>query len=100
MAARVQGNAIVNVNTQNPLTQEKKHIEVYESHAYCIARLPVGFSSLASSEYCKHEIFAHGQKPVYGTQFHPEKSASDGLALLSSFVDLEHEGFYLHKQNT
>lgn len=34
-------------------------------------------------------IIAHGN--VYGTQFHPEKSSRDGLALLAAFVGLRSE---------
>jgi GMP synthase (glutamine-hydrolysing) len=75
----------VSLSNANPLTEEKKTILVYESHRYCIARLPPNFKSLASSKYCEHEIFASDRK-VYGTQFHPEKSVGDGLALLKNFL--------------
>jgi glutamine amidotransferase len=29
-----------------------------------------------------------GRHPVYGTQFHPEKSSADGLRMLANFVSL------------
>jgi GMP synthase (glutamine-hydrolysing) len=86
MPAHIRGTAQVSVSGQNPLTGGKKSISVYESHGYCVARLPANFRSLASSQYCDHEIFA-GDK-TYGFQFHPEKSGSDGLTLFQNFARL------------
>lgn len=73
---------------QNPLTHDKKQITVYESHGYCIARLPPEFETLARSQYCPHEIFAHERKKIFGTQFHPEKSGTEGLEIIENFIRL------------
>ena len=86
MHQHVQGQTIVKINKRNSLTSDHSEISVYESHAYCNARLPSEFTSLASSTYCEHEMFSHNRKPIFGTQFHPEKSGIHGDLVLKSFL--------------
>ncbi len=88
MPSHIQGLTKVSVSDTNVLTQEKYSILVYESHRYCIAKLPPNFVSVASSEYCQHEVFCCDNNRVYGTQFHPEKSGDDGLYLLKNFMNI------------
>jgi GMP synthase-like glutamine amidotransferase len=57
---------------------------------YCeVKSLPPGFRLLASSAHCRIEMMRHGERPIYGTQFHPEAFAApwfDGQRLLANFA--------------
>ncbi|MER3407613.1 MAG: glutamine amidotransferase, partial [Nitrososphaera sp.] len=91
MPRPVQGPLTVTVApaaNPNPLTGAKPAVSVYESHGFCVARLPEGFEAMAGSRYCTYEIFGDRAKKIFGTQFHPEKSGQDGQELLASFAAL------------
>jgi len=90
MTRPVQDTISITVSKSNSLlsASEDKTLFVYESHRYCVAKLPEGFESLASSSECEHEIFSHKEKKMFGTQFHPEKSGADGLTIFSKFLSI------------
>lgn len=88
MGGSIHGTITVTISKPNHLMSDRDIVDVYESHRYCVSKLPEDFDSIASSIYCKHEIFSHRRKKIFGTQFHPEKSGRDGFILLSNFLTL------------
>jgi len=50
---------------------------VAESHRQELTKVPDDFQHLAQSTMSKVEAIAHKSRPVYGVQFHPERSNDD-----------------------
>ena len=53
--------------------------------------MPPDFQVLASSEECRVQVIKHKARPVYGTQFHPERYDEqhlDGRVILTNFFRL------------
>ena len=75
----------VHHNSDHPLWQNiKEGSRFYFVHSYYMA--PDESSVvLATTDYGIHFVSAIGQANVFAVQFHPEKSAQDGLQLLKNF---------------
>jgi GMP synthase (glutamine-hydrolysing) len=50
---------------------------VAESHRQELTKVPDGFQHLAQSTTSRVEAIVHRSKPIYGVQFHPERSTDD-----------------------
>jgi GMP synthase (glutamine-hydrolysing) len=66
-------------------------IRVSESHRQVLNRVPEGFRHLAESETSKVEAICHQARPIYGVQFHPERSDEKhphGRIVIQNFLKL------------
>ena len=84
----------------HPVTLENKHplfkqLEAssifFQAHYWEVKEVPKDFTILASSDHCAIQAIRHRERPLFGTQFHPEAyddRFSDGRQLLQNFFDL------------
>ncbi len=66
-------------------------IRVSESHRQALAGVPSRFRLLAESSTSRIEAIAHETRPIYGLQFHPERSDEKnphGRTIIQNFVRL------------
>jgi len=66
-------------------------IGVSESHRQALTRVPEGFRHLAESATSQVEAIGHKTRPVYGLQFHPERSDErhpHGRMIVQNFLKL------------
>jgi len=66
-------------------------IRVSESHRQALNRAPEGFSHLAESATAQVEAIGHQKRPLYGVQFHPERSDDKhphGRMIIQNFLKL------------
>jgi len=66
-------------------------IRVSESHRQALTRVPEGFRHLAESATSQVEAICHQKRPLYGVQFHPERSDEKhphGRIILQNFLKL------------
>lgn len=85
LAISQKGMQKININKENSLVTND--IEAFESHGFEISKLPKFLHVLGSSKNCKIEIIQYENKPIFGTQFHPEMS-NDGQNLIQKFCSL------------
>jgi GMP synthase (glutamine-hydrolysing) len=66
-------------------------IKVSESHRQALTRVPEGFRHLAESATSQVEAMCHQKRPIYGVQFHPERSDEKhphGRIVIQNFLKL------------
>jgi GMP synthase-like glutamine amidotransferase len=59
----------------------KSHFE----HVVPDSRLTRHFEVLAASDRCAVEVIRHRERPLWGTQFHPERSGATGERIAANF---------------
>ncbi len=77
------------IDHTNPLFKGfEEHSQVWMSHGDSITALPIGAQKIASTETVENAAYyIPGEKPVFGTQFHPEVFHTlQGTLLLKNFV--------------
>lgn len=63
-------------------------VDMVEEHYWEVKALPVEFELLAGNPACQIQAMQHRQRPLFGTQFHPERWSAkhpDGRQLLQNF---------------
>ncbi|MFA7479457.1 MAG: glutamine-hydrolyzing GMP synthase [Vulcanimicrobiota bacterium] len=86
---REYGPATLTRVNGHPLTAGLETGQVlWMSHGDKVSKLPTGSKALAATNDCD-AIFCHDEKPLYGLQFHPEVSHTEGgERLLRNFLEL------------
>lgn len=77
-----KGTETIKIIKYNPISSNSLY--VFESHGFEISKLPNTLIPLGESSNCRYEIIAYEEKPIFGTQFHPEMS-QDGQDLIEKF---------------
>ena len=62
--------------------------DFYFVHSYCLPFADLKNAKVGLTSYAQEFISLYENDPIYATQFHPEKSQTNGLYLLKSFLEL------------
>lgn len=64
-----------------------KKLRVWNSHGDRLAKMPTGFSAVASTENSDYAAIADEKRKIYGIQFHPEVDHSEGgINIIENFL--------------
>jgi GMP synthase (glutamine-hydrolysing) len=71
-AKRERGYHDVEITGTGIFKDLPQRITVWHNHCDEVKDLPAGFQRTASNETCKIQAMQHGNRPLFGVQFHPE----------------------------
>jgi GMP synthase (glutamine-hydrolysing) len=77
MEVKHTGTITVDVVVPDKIFKSLSKFEVFESHEWRIQKIPKDFVVMARSSH-GIEAIKHRNLPIYGLQFHPEKSLANG----------------------
>jgi GMP synthase (glutamine-hydrolysing) len=79
----------ITIKTKNILFNKiPRDISAYENHSRYVKKLPSSLILTAVSSKDKVESFMHRSRRIFGVQFHPEQSGSDGERIILNFIKL------------
>lgn len=88
MGEEDRANQVITKVQDDPIFEGlDSEFEMSQDHCEYI-NLPEGFIHLGKSQVTEIEAMKHHSKPIYGCQFHPEVSGSNGLQFLKNFLKI------------
>ena len=85
---KIQDIVKINILKDSALLPNYESVQMFESHNFCVSKLSEKFTLLGSSKACDNEFFCLNGKPLFGTQFHPEKSGKHGKYMMENFLKM------------